>query len=166
MRSRTSRQVCAALLVGLASVRATAQAPAPGGHEAPHLRHEDSDLSKPEARPHQHEVCARPDRRGGRMKVAPRQSLILAILTTLCLDGCSGPSPTSPGTPAAPAAALADPLPSWNDGASKKAILDFVTRVTSQGNADYVPPRSASRPSTTTARCGPSTRCTSRCCSC
>jgi hypothetical protein len=33
----------------------------------------------------------------------------------------------------------ADPLPSWNDGASKKSIIDFVTRVTTQGGPDFVP---------------------------
>lgn len=39
------------------------------------------------------------------------------------------------------AAALAgDPLPSWNDGASKQAVLDFVARVTKDGGPDYVPP--------------------------
>ena len=31
-------------------------------------------------------------------------------------------------------------LPSWNDGAAKSAILDFVARVTKQGDAEYVPP--------------------------
>ena len=31
-------------------------------------------------------------------------------------------------------------LPSWNDGAAKSAILDFVARVTKQGGADFVPP--------------------------
>src|ERR1700744_5365850 len=31
-------------------------------------------------------------------------------------------------------------LPSWNDGAAKKAITDFVGRVTMQGGADFVPP--------------------------
>jgi phosphoglycolate phosphatase-like HAD superfamily hydrolase len=30
-------------------------------------------------------------------------------------------------------------LPSWNDGASKRAIVDFVTRVTKDGSVDYVP---------------------------
>ena len=39
----------------------------------------------------------------------------------------------------APAFAQADPLPSWNDGAAKKAILDFVARVTTSGGADFVP---------------------------
>ncbi|TYL79848.1 HAD family hydrolase, partial [Bradyrhizobium cytisi] len=33
----------------------------------------------------------------------------------------------------------ADPLPSWNGGATKTAIADFVARVTSQGGADFVP---------------------------
>jgi phosphoglycolate phosphatase-like HAD superfamily hydrolase len=33
-----------------------------------------------------------------------------------------------------------DPLPSWNDGASKKAITDFVARVTKEGSADFVKP--------------------------
>ncbi|TPW33109.1 haloacid dehalogenase-like hydrolase [Martelella alba] len=32
-----------------------------------------------------------------------------------------------------------DPLPSWNDGASKQAIIAFVTDVTSDDSADYVP---------------------------
>src|SRR5215204_4172074 len=33
-----------------------------------------------------------------------------------------------------------DALPSWNDGATKKAITDFVARVTVQGGPDFVPP--------------------------
>jgi phosphoserine phosphatase len=32
----------------------------------------------------------------------------------------------------------ADPLPSWNDGASKRAIVDFVQRSTTEGSPDYV----------------------------
>jgi phosphoglycolate phosphatase-like HAD superfamily hydrolase len=30
-------------------------------------------------------------------------------------------------------------LPSWNDGAAKAAILDFIARVTKEGDADFVP---------------------------
>jgi len=37
------------------------------------------------------------------------------------------------------ALAQSDPLPSWNDGATKKAITDFVARATTQGGADFVP---------------------------
>jgi phosphoglycolate phosphatase-like HAD superfamily hydrolase len=33
-----------------------------------------------------------------------------------------------------------DPLPSWNDGPSKKAILAFVAKVTKVGSPDFVPP--------------------------
>ncbi len=32
-----------------------------------------------------------------------------------------------------------DPLPSWNDGAAKKAIVAFVEKVTREGSADFVP---------------------------
>jgi phosphoglycolate phosphatase-like HAD superfamily hydrolase len=32
-----------------------------------------------------------------------------------------------------------DPLPSWNDGAAKTAITDFVARVTTPGGGDFVP---------------------------
>ena len=37
------------------------------------------------------------------------------------------------------AQAQSDPLPSWNDGATKKSITDFVARVTAQGGPDFVP---------------------------
>jgi len=36
-------------------------------------------------------------------------------------------------------AAQSDPLPSWNDGAAKKAIIDFVEATTSQGRPTFVP---------------------------
>jgi phosphoglycolate phosphatase-like HAD superfamily hydrolase len=38
------------------------------------------------------------------------------------------------------AANAADPLPSWNDGAAKKAILEFVAAVTDESSKDYVEP--------------------------
>src|SRR5262245_53714571 len=37
-------------------------------------------------------------------------------------------------------ASAADPLPSWNDTASKKAIITFVEKVTRKGSPDFVPP--------------------------
>ncbi len=37
------------------------------------------------------------------------------------------------------AASAADPLPSWNDTAPKKAIIAFVERVTKPGSTDFVP---------------------------
>lgn len=42
--------------------------------------------------------------------------------------------------PVPAAFAQTDPLPSWNDGAVKKSITDFVARVTTQGGPDFVPP--------------------------
>src|SRR5262245_52251886 len=36
--------------------------------------------------------------------------------------------------------AAADPLPSWTDTAPKKAIIEFVGRVTKEGSPDFVPP--------------------------
>ena len=41
-------------------------------------------------------------------------------------------------SPCSRALAQTDPLPSWNDGAVKKSIIDFVVRVTTQGGADFV----------------------------
>ena len=37
-------------------------------------------------------------------------------------------------------AGAAEPLPSWNDTASKNAIVAFVDRTTTEGGADFVPP--------------------------
>jgi phosphoglycolate phosphatase-like HAD superfamily hydrolase len=52
---------------------------------------------------------------------------LIRLLPILCgLAAC---------TPAAPA----DPLPSWNAGPTKTAILDFVARVTTPGSPDFVP---------------------------
>ncbi len=40
----------------------------------------------------------------------------------------------------ATAAAQTDPLPSWREGPRRRALLDFVAAVTTQGHADFVPP--------------------------
>jgi len=34
---------------------------------------------------------------------------------------------------------VSDPLPSWNEDASKKAIIDFVTKTTQEGSVDFIP---------------------------
>jgi phosphoglycolate phosphatase-like HAD superfamily hydrolase len=41
---------------------------------------------------------------------------------------------------ASAALAQSDPLPSWNGGATRTAIAEFVGRVTQEGGPDYVPP--------------------------
>jgi phosphoglycolate phosphatase-like HAD superfamily hydrolase len=38
------------------------------------------------------------------------------------------------------ASAETDPLPSWNDGAAKQAIIAFVTDTTTEGSATFLPP--------------------------
>ena len=55
-----------------------------------------------------------------------RPFLLLAVAAGLLAD-------------VAGALAQDDPLPSWNDGAVKKSIVDFVTRTTTTGSADFVP---------------------------
>ena len=54
---------------------------------------------------------------------------VIGLLATV-LSGTAGQS----------ASAQSDSLPSWNDGSAKTAIVDFVTRVTTSGGPDFVPP--------------------------
>ena len=42
------------------------------------------------------------------------------------------------GASVAGASAWSNPCPSWNDGAVKKSIVNFVSRVASEGVADFV----------------------------
>jgi len=74
----------------------------------------------------------------------PRTILLSSLLSlSLILAGCTNnPSHTAPaaGQPAATTAAVADPLPSWNDGPAKQAILDFVKTTTDKTNPKFVPP--------------------------
>jgi len=53
---------------------------------------------------------------------------IAHLLTIVCL------------ATSAPALAQADPLPSWNDGPAKQAIVAFVQATTVQGSPQFVPP--------------------------
>ena len=48
-----------------------------------------------------------------------------------------------------------------NEGASKKSIVDFVTRVTTQGSPDFVPPAERIATFDNDGTLGPSSRCTS-----
>ena len=68
-----------------------------------------------------------------------RRCWSLALICLFVTFGC-GPEPPPPAPPAAAVAPLADPLPSWNEGAAKKSIVDFVARVTREGGPDFVPP--------------------------
>jgi haloacid dehalogenase-like hydrolase len=63
------------------------------------------------------------------------------VSLTLILGGCSTASTTSaPFSGSVASAAAADPLPSWNGGSAKKAILDFVTTTTDKSSSNFVPP--------------------------
>ena len=67
---------------------------------------------------------------------------LLLLFVAAALSAACGTA-RAPGTDSAPATgqpAVADPLPSWNDTASRRAIVDFVTRVTKTGGPDFVPP--------------------------
>lgn len=62
-----------------------------------------------------------------------RSAILLPLL--LVAGGTLLPAP-SEGARTAPA----DPLPSWNDTAPKKALTGFVENVTNDGSPDFVPP--------------------------
>ncbi len=53
---------------------------------------------------------------------------LAVLVVSLVAAGLAGQTPSVP-----------DPLPSWNESASKKALRDFVARVTSKGGPDFVP---------------------------
>jgi haloacid dehalogenase-like hydrolase len=57
---------------------------------------------------------------------------LFIILFALAFAGDPAPYASAQTRPA-------DPLPSWNNGAVKRRIIDFVTRVTTEGGPDFVP---------------------------
>jgi phosphoglycolate phosphatase-like HAD superfamily hydrolase len=59
-------------------------------------------------------------------------------MVLLFFASCS-PGPTAVKEEAKADTTVTDALPSWNDGASKKAIIDFVTKTTKEGSADFIP---------------------------
>ena len=68
----------------------------------------------------------------------PVSALLLSFV--FILAGCSNSA--QPGTSAAAQAgpaAVADPLPSWNEGPAKQAIVDFVKTTTDKNNPKFVP---------------------------
>jgi len=69
------------------------------------------------------------------MKTIRTQNVVAAVLVSALafittIARAQDPS-TSLGT---------GPLPSWNEGAAKKSIIDFVEKVTKEGSPDFVPP--------------------------
>lgn len=58
----------------------------------------------------------------------------MAALPIVSAEVASGPATAQTTAPSA------DPLPSWNDGRAKQAILEFVRITTDTGHPNYVPP--------------------------
>jgi phosphoglycolate phosphatase-like HAD superfamily hydrolase len=63
-----------------------------------------------------------------RRRFPARQHGMLVLILPLLAAGPAGQTPSGP-----------DPLPSWNESTSKKAIRGFVGRVTTKGGPDFVP---------------------------
>ena len=62
------------------------------------------------------------------------RTVTIVAVTLLCLQsGAARVAALSDGQPGG------DQLPSWNEGPSKKAIVDFVAGVTKEGGSDFVP---------------------------
>ncbi len=62
------------------------------------------------------------------------------ILTVLIVSfwSCNQQSTSEPNLVQEDTTEKTDPLPSWNDGATKQAIMDFVTKVSTEGSPDFV----------------------------
>ena len=72
---------------------------------------------------------------GKNMNSTCAQALLAAALV------CAMDFTTTAVQAAAPSTALgAGPLPSWNDGKAKQAIVTFVEKGTKEGSPDFVPP--------------------------
>lgn len=66
----------------------------------------------------------------------------ISLIAILFLINCTQQQKEEEGskeTSTSATATTADPLPSWNDGATKKSIIDFVTKTTKEGSADLIP---------------------------
>src|SRR5262245_20308849 len=65
------------------------------------------------------------------------RAALMAVLATLL--GALQSDRIASLAAAPPVTGAADPLPSWNDTASKRAIVAFVDRVTKEGSPSFVP---------------------------
>ena len=64
-----------------------------------------------------------------------RRTLLAALAAFAAASGTLTPAPAE-----AQVAVPGNPLPSWNDGPAKKAILDFIHATTDPASKDFVPP--------------------------
>jgi hypothetical protein len=68
---------------------------------------------------------------------SPFSSLIVSAFF-LFLYGCTSTNPSDKNTSQSTADSSAV-LPSWQEGATKQSIINFVTKTTTQGSADFIP---------------------------
>jgi len=72
------------------------------------------------------------------MKQSFKYTAVFFAILTVIVFGCKQPQTKTDST-GQEAAVSKDPLPSWNEGTSKQSIIDFVTKTTKEGTADFIP---------------------------
>jgi haloacid dehalogenase-like hydrolase len=74
------------------------------------------------------------------MRIHPALYTPLVCLTLITSSCSTAPTHSTPFAPSGAYAADTDPMPSWKDGAAKKAILEFVKTTTDKNDSKFVPP--------------------------
>ena len=79
-----------------------------------------------------------------RMKVRPWEARVFPVTRSFLINrrgllAFLAAIPFAIGLPVAALAQATDPLPSWNDGTAKQAIVEFIAKVTTEGGPDFVP---------------------------
>lgn len=67
------------------------------------------------------------------------QALLIFVISAFTFSCNTPPQAASPASKQEVVAMEKDPLPSWNEGASKKAIMDFVNKTTMAGSPGFIP---------------------------
>jgi len=74
----------------------------------------------------------------------PVKYFLIIGLFVYCASGCNSSNTSNntatsdSGATTSVASSTGDPLPSWNDGATKKSITDYVSDVTKEGSPDFI----------------------------
>jgi phosphoserine phosphatase len=68
------------------------------------------------------------------MRLCSKRLMLAVVGLGLLMTGCE----KAPDTQAAKQAVTTDPMPSWNEGATKEAIIGFVSQVTTEGGPNFV----------------------------
>lgn len=65
--------------------------------------------------------------------------LLVTMALAFCI-GCTSPAPKDEATATVNHdMVVKDPLPSWKDGETKRAIIEYISRTTTEGSADFIP---------------------------